>query len=340
MNNGKFLLPPIVHNARGEVRKAGFELEYAGITIEQSAAIVRDVFGGDDVAESTFIHNLNTPIGWFCCEIDTSFLKDKQYESALRAVGYDPESHDTTWLEKALLGVMSTVVPIEIGTPPIPITELAPLDELRYRLHKAGAKGTRVSLFYAFGMHINPEIPSDDPVMLRDYLRAFLLLSPWMKQRADVDFSRSVTPYINPFPTEYTRTVLQPDYPADVGRIIDDYIEHNPTRNRSLDMLPVLAHFDHQRVIDRVEDKHLVKPRPAFHYRMPNCDIDNPQWSLAQEWNTWVAVERLACDSEKLARMSRDYLRADQNALRPFYDKWPDVLEGYMASAAPTVAAG
>ena len=94
-------------------------------------------------------------------------------------------------------------------------------------------------------------------------------------------------------------------------------------------MLPVLAHLDERRVIDRVEDPHLVKGRPAFHYRLPNCMVDEPGWTLAREWNTWVAVERLAADPRKLAEMSRDYLAADEQSLRPFFDKWPDVLERY-----------
>ncbi len=326
-----FLLPPAVRNARGEVRRAGFEIEYSGVSLNLSATLVRTVFGGEHVAQTTFVHRVrNTRFGDFQVEIDTTVLKDKTYEKPLRAMGLEPGRLTAQWLEGALLTTFATVVPTEIGSPPIPITELAPLDELRRLLHKYGAKGTRVSLLYAFGMHINPEIPSDDPGQLRDFLRAFVLLYPWLKQRSEVDFTRRMSPYINPFPAAYARLILRDDYPADAGRLIDDYIAHNPTRNRPLDMLPVLAHLDKRRVMDRVADPHLVKGRPAFHYRLPNCMVDEPGWTLAREWNTWVAVERLAGDEARLAEMSRDYLAADQQSLRPFYDKWPGVLEGYM----------
>ncbi len=125
--------------------------------------------------------------------------------------------------------------------------------------------------------------------------------------------------------------MLQPDYPADVGRLIDDYLEHNPTRNRPLDLLPVLAYLDKDRVMSKVEDPHLVKARPAYHYRLPNCLTDEPNWRIAREWNTWVAVERLAADADKLAAMSRDYITADAASFRPFTDKWPDVLATYMS---------
>ena len=47
-----FELPPAVHNPRGEVRKAGFELEYAGLSLEAAAVIVRHVFGGRHFVDS------------------------------------------------------------------------------------------------------------------------------------------------------------------------------------------------------------------------------------------------------------------------------------------------
>ena len=329
-----FLPPPVLHNARGEVRKAGFELEYSGVTIADSARLIRDVFGGTHVPETTFEHRVEgTPFGDFTIEIDTKFLTDRQYEAPLRALGVDPASTDTGWLERALLGVLSTVVPIEIAAPPVPIDQLAPLDELRRRLHLAGAKGTRASLFYAFGMHINPEIVSDDPAELLNYLRAFVLLYPWLKRESEVDFTRSITPYIDRFPSDYGRLILRPNYPATRERLIDDFLEHNPTRNRPLDMLPVLTHLDAERVRRMVPDMSLVKPRPSFHYRLPNCMIDEPHWTLAAEWNRWVAVERLANDPQRLAEMARDYQAAEAQSFKPFIDKWPDVLEQHMNSA-------
>jgi hypothetical protein len=181
-------------------------------------------------------------------------------------------------------------------------------------------------VLYIFGMHINPEIPSDDPAALLDYLRAFTLLYP-AQGPGRVDLSRSISPYIKPFPVEYARLILQPDYPASHQRLIGDYLQYNATRNRPLDMLPILAHLDRDRVMGQVEDAHLVKPRPAFHYRLPNCMVDEPDWALSDEWNRWVAVERLAYDPDRIAEMSRDYERAEEKSFRPFYEKWPDVLE-------------
>ena len=327
-----FQLPPVVRNARGALRHAGFEFEYAGLDIEESAGLVRQIFGGDHVRRSTFVHEVcGTRYGDFAVEIDASLLKEKRYEKPLRAVGFDPDAHDTSWLEQALLGAFATLVPVEIVAPPIAITELGALEPLRRALHERGAKGTKASLFYAFGLHINVEVPDDNDVRaILDTLRAFVLLYPWARRRADVDVTRAISPFIDRFPAEYCRLILQPGYPLDRGRFVDHYLAFNATRNRALDLLPLLAWMDEPRVRAGLGDGHLGKPRPTYHYRLPNCEIDDAGWTLAREWNTWVAVERVAHDAKLLAEMSRDYLAADEASLRPFYEKWPSVLEKYL----------
>ena len=306
----EFVLPPLVHNARGEVRKAGFELEYSGVDITQSAAIVRKVFGGEHLVESTFGHKVRTRYGDFQVEIDTAFLKDKEYERALRAVGVDPDAINARWIEEALLSTLGVIVPTEIASPAMPITELGLLDELRRCLKEAGANGTRKSVFYAFGMHINPEVPSEEPGVLLDYLRAFVLLYPRLRREGEIDWTRELVPYIRPFPEEYVKLILRDDYPATAERLIEDYLEHNPTRNRPLDMLPVFVQIDRETVMNNVEEGKLVKGRPAFHYRLPNCMVDEEGWTLAAEWNRWVEVERLANDVERLRAMARGYLNS------------------------------
>src|SRR6476469_8808081 len=100
----EFLFPPVVRNARGEIRKAGFELEFAGIDLSESARIVREVFGGDERTISTFERAIETDAGVFSVEIDTAILKDKKYESIFRAVGLEPAEMDLQWLEELLLG--------------------------------------------------------------------------------------------------------------------------------------------------------------------------------------------------------------------------------------------
>jgi hypothetical protein len=81
--------------------------------------------------------------------------------------------------------------------------------------------------------------------------------------RADINLTRRITSYIDPFPIEYVRKVIAPAYRPDLGTLIDDYLEHNPTRNRALDLLPLFLHLDEERV-RAITDDPLIKPRPTF----------------------------------------------------------------------------
>src|SRR5687767_12035355 len=118
----EFLLPPRVHNAGGEMRKAGFEFEFSGVSLNVAAMHVRRVFGGEHVIRSTFVHAVRrAAAGEFSVEMDTTVLKDKTYEKPLRAMGFDPRRADAKWLEAAILGAFGTVVPAEIATPPLPV---------------------------------------------------------------------------------------------------------------------------------------------------------------------------------------------------------------------------
>jgi hypothetical protein len=281
---------------------------------------VHRVFGGRDIRESTYARRVvDTRYGDVTVEIDSTFLKQKHYEGPLRTLGLDLDKLDTQPLENLLIGVASNMVPFEVGLPPIPITELEPLEDLRRLLYEHQAEGTRASLLYMFGLHINPESPRIDAETLLNYLRAFVLLYPWLEERIQVDITRRIGPYINSFSAEYVRLILADDYPTTAGRLIDDYVRFNPTRNRPLDMLPILACLDRERTLAAVEDPHLTKPRPAFHYRMPNSLLDEPDWRVAHEWNTWVIVERLANDTQRLERLSRACLAAA--------DKWPAAIQ-------------
>jgi hypothetical protein len=323
-----FLRPPLLLNESGEVRRAGFEFELAGLTLFRAAALVRQVFPGDHVVRSTWVHRVESAHGPFELLLDTRVLKDKTYVGPLKAVGLDVTRMESHWLEGKVLDALPAMIPIEISTPPIPMDRLQPLDQLRRCLHDAGAKGTRASLFYAFGLHINPELPRHDPGSILAHLRAFLLLAPHLYEAGQTDATRRFSPYIRAFPTAYVGRVLSPLYPDnDLGRLIDDYLEFNPTRNRPLDLLPALAYLDEGRVMRAARERHLIKGRPAFHYRLPNCLIDEPGWTLAGEWNRWLLVERLAADTDLLFEASADYRRDASPWLARLRSRYVPALE-------------
>ena len=44
--------------------------------------------------------------------------------------------------------------------------------------------------------------------------------------------------------------------------------------------------------------------RPAYHFRLADSRVDEPDWTLAFEWNRWVLVERVADDADLLAHLA------------------------------------
>jgi hypothetical protein len=115
-----------------------------------------------------------------------------------------------TIIENVLGTAVATVIPNEISMPALPFTEFQKAEDLKNALAESQAKGTKASILYAFAMHINPELPTKDVETILRYTRAFLLLYPWLFKVCEVDFSRRLTSFINPFPQEYIQLVLNP----------------------------------------------------------------------------------------------------------------------------------
>jgi hypothetical protein len=217
----------------------------------------------------------------------------------------------------------------------MPLTELHKIEWLRQALFENNAKGTKASIFYAFAMHINPELPAKNVETLLNYTRAFLLLYPWLFQVSDIHIARKVSTFINPFPAAYVVFVLQQEYKPDLDTFIDDYHSFNPDRNRPLDLYPVLAWLNADKVA-QLQDVGKVSARPTFHYRLPNSLIDDPSWSIATEWNHWIEVEKLASDPEALEELSKEYLRITEMNLGNFENIWISKMEEWIQNRPST----
>lgn len=328
----RFKQPPLQQNEKQEIRTVGFELEFTGIDLAQSSKLIANLFGGWHQEDSKFAHRITgSRYGDFSVEIDTAILKDKSYEDYLAKAGIDAGTLPISdALEEVLEKIASAVVPYEIVTPPLPLTKLSAVDMLRGALQKHKAMGTKASVLYAFGLHINPEIPSCQASTILNYLKAFLLLYHWIYEESHIDWTRRVVPYINEFPDDYVRHTLNPEYHPSLEQLIDDYLKHNTTRNRPLDMLPLFAFLDQERINHCPVERELIKPRPAFHYRLPNCLIDDPDWNVATEWNYWIEVERLANAPGKIKEMSRAYLTFMDSSSSRFKKKWSEKVNEWI----------
>ena len=333
----QFNNPPVLHTRQGELRKVGFELEFANVDIEESIQIIQEVYGGTVEKEHRFSQKVvGTQLGDFSIKIDLKLLNEKSYKKILDKFNInlqDVQIGDSNLehkVESAMEGVVSKVIPYEITTPPLPITELERFEKLRQALHQHEAEGTKAFLTNAFATHINPEVPDTEPDTILNYLKAFLLLYPWLIKKRDIDIARRVTSFINPFPDKYAELIFQPSYKPDTDTLVEDYHQYNPDRNRPLDMYPLFAAIREDKV-NTYHDLGNVKARKTFHYRLPNSLLSEPGWTLAEEWNTWVLIEELANDPQRLKEMCKEYLNLKKDTIIGFDHKWIKNTEKWLS---------
>ncbi|CAO3449304.1 hypothetical protein [Azospirillum argentinense] len=327
-----FRTPPHSTTTDGAPRTVGVEVEFANLDAPSAAAVVRSLYGGALEPEDPHRCRVTgTRLGDFAVELDMrSAHPGKTEESDAGPLGKA--------VGKAVDGVVealrplwgnigSLVMPFEIAAPPIPIDRLAELEPLFAALSAQGAAGTDASPLFAFGLHLNPQVARTDGDYVLDHLKAFLLLAPWLRREIRVDPTRRLTGFIAAFPVDYAVKVVDPAYRPDLDGLVGDYLEANPTRNRELDLFPLFAHLAPETMAAKLSDPH-VRPRPTFHYRLPNARLGDPDWSLAQDWNRWVAVEELAADRDRLDALGTDF--------RAFAAR--EALDGWAAEAGRRLA--
>ena len=307
-------------SAAGKPRRVGVEVEMAGLTERALAEIVAGEFGGTVVDVAPYETAVEgSELGRVKCYLDTKYRKGKQH--ALSRLGLE-------------LG--REVIPVELTTEPLAPDALPRLEALRETLRRAGAIGSRDSFVLSFGLHLNVEVASDDVRSWRPVLIAFALIEDWLRHSDPIDSARRLMPFVDPYPPALVRDLLALDPGASPTEVMDLYLSHTPTRNRSLDMLPLFAHLDPDRVarapaIQRAS----IGARPAYHYRLPDSRVDEPDWRIAYEWNRWVLVERIAADDALMARLAAGWSRT---AWRSRHD-WCGEVESMLAESGITGAA-
>lgn len=320
-NTIQFKRPPVVISADDRPRTVGFELEFTGLDLEQATDALSASLGAQVLEDSAAERVLGVEsLGKFRIELDWDYLKRKAAEN-------QQHETDSDWVD-LLSQAALLLVPIEVVCPPIPVTGLEVLDPMVQALRDAGAVGTEDSPVAAYGVHVNTEIPRVDAETISRYLKAFALLQWWLVQSHDVDLTRRITPFIDLYPEAYVERLLsRPECTMD--QIFDDYLAHNATRNRALDLLTLLAEIDGDRVRRAVDDPR-IKARPAFHYRLPNCHIEKPDWSLASAWNRWCVVEQLAHRKEDLDTLGALFLERSRPLLGVSRDGWVEHMDQWL----------
>lgn len=323
-------LPAVQTKTGGTPRRVGIEFELQGLDVDELAAIVAATLDGTIRQHSDAEYTVTTPNNEeYRVEIDSALLKSN---AAVKADKPDETSALQEAAFSAISSVGSLVVPCEVVSPPLAMADIAePMDSLVAAIRAAGGQGTRQSPLYAFGVHLNIEPPTLEANQVVNYIKAFVCLYDWIVEAGDVDLTRQIMPYIRRFPTGYEDLVTAPGYAPDWRTMIDDYLAANPTRNRALDMLPMFAHMDADAVRDIVDDD-LIKPRPAFHYRLANCCIDDPDWSIAAPWSRWLQIEQLALDEARLEECCDAFTRDRQRLLSKLDSQWREEVQQWLIS--------
>ena len=277
-------------NAKGDPRLVGVEIELGGLPVAQVARLCATTLDGTASQVDSHIWRVeNSQIGQVDIYLDI-FLRNAQ-QSKLRDLALD-------------LG--RDVVPVEIVTAPLDRDGLGRLDDLRNALRDAGALGSGAGWFFGFGLHLNIEMASDADADTIRPLLAYALIEDWLRAANPIDESRRLLPFTDPYPIDFTRALIKVGPDASRDHVTGLYLELTPSRNRGLDMLPLFAHFDEARIRAAITDK--TSARPTFHFRLPDCRIDEPDWSIADEWQRWLTVERVATDTALLTRLSQAWL--------------------------------
>ncbi|GAK44374.1 conserved protein [Tepidicaulis marinus] len=326
--------PPFARTKSGALRRVGVEIEFGALPLQEAAHIVQRLFGGKICEAERFYWQVEeTKYGTFSLELDSQYAhgEGKLLADEEAQEGLEPLLGKLQKNAREVIGEVSkAVVPNEITCPPIPFTALGEIDELTGALAAAGAQGTKGSPFYAFGLQLNPEVAEESASYILAHLRAFCLLRDWLRAEIDVDRLRQFLPFADPFEPEYVRHILDPHYAPELDRLIDDYLEANPTRNRELDLLPLFTHLDEARVKRKVGDA-LIKARPTFHYRLPDSRLGQHPAPVTREWQRWLAVEHLAADGESLTRLAAAYL-----AESPSPERWAEAGTAWIKELAAT----
>ncbi|GGG77976.1 hypothetical protein GCM10011415_28650 [Salipiger pallidus] len=306
---------PQPQTSEGKTRRVGIEVEFSGITEEDCARILAQELDG--AAGS------NRPNHW---QVSGSRLGSFECYLDSRPV----EKLDTRGIGAHLRDLARSVVPVEIVSDPITPAEIPALDDALEALADAGATGTAGNLFLGFGTHFNPEVVSTAFKDVAPVLTAYALLEDHIRREADIDMSRRMMTWVDPFPRALVDRLAATDAPGDMRALIDCYLQHSPSRNRGLDMLCLFAHVDRPRVAAKM-DMEMISARPTYHLRLPDCRIDESDWSLSKEWNRWVLVEQVAARPDLLARLCTAW-RDHRASLTTLKSDWAhrvhDMLEG------------
>lgn len=304
------LLPfPQPVDAHGRPRKVGIEIEFGGLTEEAAARVAQACLGGRVAQVSRHEWRVTgSDMGQLKIYLDTAF---RNASTAVARLGAD---------------LARNIVPVEIVTEPLSRDQLGTVDAFRTALRDAGATGTRDGWGHGFGLHLNPATTGATVAYILPMVRAFALMEDWLRHADPIDVTRRVLPFAHPYPRHFIDEITEHGETWTLGTLWSSYLRRNATRNRGLDLLPLIAELAPESLDPLRPRLGKVSARRAFHYRLPDSRLDEADWSVTYEFNRWVMVERVAADRALSARLAEDWL-AHRAALTTIRRNWHKHVE-------------
>lgn len=291
-------------------RRIGVEIEFAGLDVAETAALVAGLWGGEVRA-----------VGARSYRVEGGRLGDVKVELDI--------SLHKAWIEDLAAQALGELVPVEIVTAPLGQEQLPDLTQLVAALSGSGGMGTQARLGFGFGVHLNPELPPGGAQTLVSIVRAYGLLEDWLRGSAPLDPARRALPFVNRWPAALVDALADQARWA-VSDLAQLYAMLAPARGFGLDLLPAFEHLCPE-ALSAVPQGQLKGGRPTFHYRLAESRLGDPDWSLAYEWNRWVLVERVAADASLLAQLATGWQAHRDQVLRRRQD-WGAVCEDLLVA--------
>ncbi|SHI61873.1 Putative amidoligase enzyme [Palleronia salina] len=272
----------------GAPRRVGVEVELGGLDERAVTHILANGLGGTERQTGDYEWTVEgSDLGTVEILLDTK-LRD----------------HASSKIAQMGLDLGRAVIPVEYVTEPVLPRELARIEAVNEALVAAGALGTQDGVALGFGVHLNAALPAMSVPAILPTLRAFCLVEECLRDSMDIDPARRILPFVDPMPAALTDEICAPEADDwDMDALTDAYLEHAASRNHALDLLPILKQHAPDRVVAAVPQMDHKSARPAWHYRLPDCRIDDPAWSVTLEWNRWCAIERIGADADLLDRL-------------------------------------
>lgn len=272
-------------------------MKLPGLSVGDASALVAAATGGRRcrVAEGAHVVRARS-LGEFSLRLDWDHLHSRANLEPVTTPGFD-------WTEAVRL-LLGRQVPVKLTCPRLPLGQLHKLAPMGRALLDTEPMQQPPGTGAASRVSIGAELPRLDAETLHRYLRAFCLLQWWLNGESGSEENSRSSRIIGDYPEAYLHSIHALPEPS-MAQLTDHYLEHNPTSERALDMLPVFALFNARRVLEDTPDER-VRAGPALRYSslIAGGEADR---SLAAIWNRWCVVERLASDPTALDTLAGEF---------------------------------